>query len=119
MTQSTWMWAAFPGLALDAFVPRLAPLVLLLFLGAGFVIFCSAIGAAIAAAARRSVLARRLAAGALFAAVVYGVLLLGASLVSRERTLASGERKYFCEMDCHLAYSVDSVSSDAGTLRVA
>src|SRR6476661_6987454 len=99
MTQST----LFSGLAVDAFVPPLAPLVLLLFLGAGFVIFCCAIGAAIAAAARRRSLARILGAAALTAGVVYGVLLLAASLLSRERTLASGEKKYFCEMDCHLA----------------
>ncbi len=110
--------AAFSGLALDAFVPPLAPLVLLLFLGAGFVVFCCAIGSAIAAAAQRRTLALRLAAGALTAGVVYGVLLLVASLVSRERTLAAGEKKYFCEMDCHLAYSVDSVSSRAGSLTV-
>src|SRR5690349_12302534 len=116
MTQSTWI---FPGLALDAFVPRLAPLVLLLFLGAGFVLFCSAIGAAIAAAARRRILARRLAAGALSAAVVYGVLLVGASLLSRDRTLAAGEKKYFCEMDCHLAYSVDSFSPGERSMTVA
>jgi hypothetical protein len=110
--------AVFSGLALDAFVPPLAPLVLLLFLGAGFVVFCCAIGAAIAAAAQRRVLALRLAAGALSAGVVYGVLLLGASLVSRERTLVAGEKKYFCEMDCHLAYSVESVSFRAGSLAV-
>ncbi len=116
MTQSTWI---FPGLALDAFVPRLAPLVLLLFLGAGFVLFCSTIGAAIAAAARRRILARRLAAGALSAAVVYGVLLVGASLLSRDRTLAAGEKKYFCEMDCHLAYSVDSASPGERSMTVA
>ena len=114
MTQST----VFSGLAVDAFVPPLAPLVLLLFLGAGFVIFCCAIGAAIAAAARRRSLAQILAAAALTAGVVYGVLLLAASLVSRERTLASGEKKYFCEMDCHLAYSVDSVSAADGSLSV-
>jgi hypothetical protein len=115
MTQS----AILSGLALDAYVPPLAPLVLLLFLGAGFVVFCCAIGAAIAFAARRRLLARRLAAGALAAGVIYSVLLLGASLFSRERTLAAGQKKYFCEMDCHLAYSVDSVSSSGGAMRVA
>jgi hypothetical protein len=117
MTQSGW--TVFPSLAVDAFVPRLAPLVLLLFLGAGFVLFCSAIGAAIAAAARRRTLARRLAAGALSAAVVYGVVLVGVSLLSRDRTLAAGEKKYFCEIDCHLAYSVESVSSGEKSMTVA
>lgn len=41
--------------------------------------------------------------------VGYGILLLGFSLFSRERTLAWGQEKYFCELDCHLAYSVESV----------
>ena len=82
MTQSMIL----SSVALDAYVPPLAPLVVLLFLGAGFVVFCCGIGAAIAAAARRRLLAQRLAAGAMGAAVVYGVLLLGASLLSRERT---------------------------------
>lgn len=39
-------------------------------------------------------------------AVVYIALLLGMSLASREVTLAPGQEKYFCEIDCHLAYSV-------------
>jgi hypothetical protein len=41
--------------------------------------------------------------------VGYGILLLGFSLFSREHTLARGEEKYFCELDCHLAYSVQNV----------
>jgi hypothetical protein len=106
------------GLALDVFVPPLAPAVLLLFLGSGFLIFCAAIGAAIAAAARRAMLARTLGGVALTVAVVYGVLLLAASLLSRERTLAAGEKKYFCEMDCHLAYSVDAASAPDDSRRI-
>ncbi len=39
----------------------------------------------------------------------YGVLLLAFSTFSRERVLASGEEKYFCELDCHIAYSVQNV----------
>ena len=31
------------------------------------------------------------------------------SLASRERVLAPGSEKYFCELDCHLAYSVERV----------
>ncbi len=40
------------------------------------------------------------------ASVVYFGLLLGFSLGSHETTLAPGEEKYFCEIDCHLAYAV-------------
>lgn len=46
--------------------------------------------------------------GALVAggAVVYFGLLFGFSLASHDVTLTPGEEKYFCEIDCHLAYSV-------------
>lgn len=39
----------------------------------------------------------------------YLCLLLGFSLASGGRVLARGEEKYFCEIDCHLAYSVAGV----------
>jgi hypothetical protein len=39
----------------------------------------------------------------------YGILLLAFSAFSLERTLARGQEKYFCELDCHIAYSVRSV----------
>jgi hypothetical protein len=52
-------------------------------------------------------------------ATVYAALLLGAAALSRDRTLAPGERKYFCEMDCHLAYDVtSSEATDAGLQAV-
>ena len=85
--------ATVSGSPLDAFVPPLAPVVLLLFLGSGFVIFCGAIGAAIAAAARRAGSPGSWPPGALSSVWVYGVILLAASLVSRERTLSAGEKQ--------------------------
>lgn len=106
-------------LALDAFVPSLAPLVALAFLGTGFLLVCSAVGAGVAFAARRAVLARGIAAAGLAVAVVYATLLAGASVLSRDRTLRPGERKYFCEMDCHIAYDVTAVAAvEAGTRAV-
>ena len=52
-------------------------------------------------------------------AVGYWVVLLGASLLSRERTLSAGEKKYFCEMDCHVAYSVeDAAAPERGRRQV-
>ena len=33
-------------------------------------------------------------------------LLFGFSLASHDTVLASGQEKYFCEIDCHLAYAV-------------
>jgi hypothetical protein len=41
----------------------------------------------------------------------YSATLFGASLASQELTLAPGSEKYFCEVDCHLAYSVTGVQS--------
>lgn len=37
---------------------------------------------------------------------VYLLLLAGFSIFSRQQILARGEEKYFCEIDCHLAYSI-------------
>jgi hypothetical protein len=37
---------------------------------------------------------------------IYLMLLFGFSLGSHDVTLSRGEEKYFCEIDCHLAYSV-------------
>jgi hypothetical protein len=40
---------------------------------------------------------------------VYFAFILVFSLASGERVLARGEEKHFCELDCHLAYSVADV----------
>lgn len=113
MMQSTLSFAA-----LDAYVPELAPLVILAFLGTAFLLVCAAIGAGVAAVARRPGLAKGLGGGGLTAAVVYSTLLLAAALFSHERTLAPGERKYFCEMDCHIAYEVTGAAAPDATTRV-
>ena len=48
-------------------------------------------------------------------AFVYAALLLGFSLASHKTVLARGQEKYFCEIDCHLAYSIADVrSSEVG-----
>lgn len=39
----------------------------------------------------------------------YALLLLGAGLLSHDRVLAPDQEKYFCELDCHLAYRVMAV----------
>ena len=46
-------------------------------------------------------------------AVIYFGLVLIFSGVSSERTLARGQEKYFCEIDCHLAYSISDTQSIA------
>lgn len=103
---------------LDAFMPERAPLALLAFLGAGTLLLLAGTGAAIVFVARRRGLARVFGAAGLAVAVVYETLLLAVSLLSRERTLAAGERKYFCEMDCHVAYEIADSASPSETRRV-
>jgi hypothetical protein len=92
-------------------MPTFAPLVALAFLGTGFLLFCALVGLAIALAFRKPRIARWIGAGGLTLALGYSALLLGCSLLSRERTLAPGGKKYFCEMDCHLAYSVSRTAA--------
>jgi hypothetical protein len=46
-------------------------------------------------------------------AAVYIVVFLIASIASRNRVLALGEEKHICEIDCHLAYAVESSKSES------
>src|SRR5207244_6847413 len=39
----------------------------------------------------------------------YLAAILAFSIASREKILARGEEKHFCEIDCHLAYSIANV----------
>jgi len=101
------MWqSTLLTLALDADVPPLAPVVALAFLGTGLLLAALIVGAGVALAARRRRIAAALGLTALAIAALYAAALGGAAAVSRERTLTAGERKYFCEIDCHIAYEV-------------
>ncbi|MBA2338904.1 MAG: DUF4352 domain-containing protein [Pyrinomonadaceae bacterium] len=46
---------------------------------------------------------------ALIGVGLYAGLLLAFSFISGEKALAQNEEKHFCEIDCHLAYSVTNV----------
>jgi hypothetical protein len=102
----------------DVYGPALAPLVMLALLGTAFTLVCTVLGAAISAAMRRFGLAKWLGICAIAVGAAYAAVLLGAALLSREKTLAQGERKYFCEMDCHVAYDVTAAAAPDGTTRV-
>jgi hypothetical protein len=56
-------------------------------------------------------LARKVLAAVAILVTGYAVVLFGASVLSQEWTLAPGEEKYFCEIDCHLAYSVADMAT--------
>ena len=97
-------------MAQSVFVPEFAPFVVLGFLGTGFLLSVLLVGALLSFLARKPRLARRLALAGLAGAGAYLGVLLAVSFTSREETLAKGDRKYFCEIDCHLAYSLEEVS---------
>jgi hypothetical protein len=101
------MWT--PDIASNINFP--APLAVLGFLGAVIGLFLALGAAAIFLFARKPRLARRAALAIAAGAVVYLALLLGFSAASRTTTLARGQEKYFCEIDCHLAYSVVDVKT--------
>lgn len=54
--------------------------------------------------------ARLAGIGALGAGGIYLVLMVVASLASHEQVIPAGAEKYFCELDCHLAYRVTAVA---------
>ena len=92
-----------------------APLGALALLGTGFLFMLLAL-AFVYTLVKRKFRANKfvLVAAALVAVVYIGVLLLF-SFRSNEQALARGQEKHFCEIDCHLAYSIVAVT-DAKTL---
>jgi hypothetical protein len=91
--------------------PHLAPFVGLMFLGA---VFLTGAGILILlyGAARRSKRIAGMGAGvALTIVACYLILLCGVSLGSNEKVLPVGGWKYFCEIDCHIGYSVSGVET--------
>jgi len=61
---------------------------------------------------------RHAAVGASVIAVGYLGLVISVAAAAPDRTLAPGEEKYICELDCHLAYSVVGVRRQRDTLYV-
>ena len=93
----------------QSYMPEMAPLVFLTFLGAGAALAVLLLSCAAAAAFRRWTLAKLAAGAAILVAGLYTAGLLALSVHSEDKTLALRDRKYFCEVDCHLAYSVEDV----------
>jgi len=87
-----------------------APLAVMGFLAACAGLFLALASVLIFWFARKPKLARIAAAAIAAGAVIYFALLFGFSARSRATTLAHGQEKYFCEIDCHLAYSVVGVN---------
>src|SRR5947209_17949024 len=90
--------------------PRYAHLVALLFLGSAFVISICVLVAAVAMISKSVRIRKCAAAGAALTGIGYVALLFAVALASRDTTLPPGNSKYFCEADCHIAYSIESVT---------
>ena len=91
-------------------MPQYAPIVVLLFLGTVLAVMLAAAAAVYGTVRNQPAVRRWTAMGLGVILLGYATLLFGASLTSQERVLAPGAKKYFCEIDCHLAYSVEGVS---------
>jgi hypothetical protein len=92
------------------FMPEHSAFTVLAFIGTGLVLFLLSLVLLFALGTRRTVLANRLVAVALTGGTAYLAALLFFSFTSREENLRKGDRKYFCEIDCHLAYSLEEAS---------
>jgi len=93
--------------------PHYAPIVVLLFLGSAALIVASLIVLLYAAVRKSSRFAAIGGSSLLTTVFCYGTLLMGTSLLSREIILPAGGSKYFCEIDCHLAYSIAGTQTAA------
>src|SRR5262245_26606610 len=93
------------------FVPNHAPFVVMAFLLTGLGL--AVIGAAflVGLGARSWWVVRLTAVAAVLLGGGYGATWVGTALASHERTLRPGGLKYFCEIDCHIAYSVTRVET--------
>ncbi|HVS82362.1 MAG TPA: hypothetical protein VHE60_11575 [Pyrinomonadaceae bacterium] len=86
-----------------------APVGVLAFLGTGLLILVAALGLAGSLIMRKIRFARIVLIAMLVIAGAYLAAILGFSLAGHEKILARGEEKHFCEIDCHLAYSIANV----------
>jgi len=83
-----------------------APVSVLGFLAAAAGLVLGALALLVALFVRKQKIAGWILKLAAAGAAIYLLLLIGFSFGSRTKSLAHGEEKYFCEIDCHLAYTV-------------
>jgi len=98
---------------MSEFTPHVAPFVVLVFLGTLLILGISALVLFYGAVRRSSFLAIFGAVATVTIAGGYVLLLSGVSVASSEKVLPPGSWKYFCEIDCHIAYSVTDAHTAA------
>jgi len=87
-----------------------APAAVLALLGAAAATLALLAATAVSALAGRAGLARRLGFASAAIPAFYAVFLFGVGAATRERTVPRGAEKFFCEIDCHVGYSVVGVA---------
>lgn len=92
-------------------MPKYAPFVTVIFLGACAGLVFTGVAFLYGLFASKRWVMRTSVALAAGGILLYATLLFGFSLSSSEKVLAIGNFKRFCELDCHIAYSVTSVTS--------
>ena len=83
-----------------------APIGVLLCLGTAFLLLLLVVVLVFSLITKRGSLTKFSALAVGVTAAAYLFLLLTFSWTSREQILARGQEKHFCEIDCHLAYSI-------------
>jgi hypothetical protein len=83
-----------------------APVGALALLGTAFLLFVAGVLLIQSLIVRKRARARIATIAMLVIAAVYLAAILIFSFASHEKVLARGEEKHFCELDCHLAYSI-------------
>jgi hypothetical protein len=94
---------------MSVYTPHLAPVVVLAFLGTAFLLILSILVGLVGILRNSRRIALRGIAACVSIVVAYGSVLLGLSLRSHDVELPPGAWKYFCEIDCHIAYAVGTV----------
>lgn len=92
----------------------LAPLAALIFLGTAGLAAAGSLYAAWRALRGDAPRAGRVLGAVCVLLASYGTVLGIGGLMGRERVVSAGAEKYFCELDCHLAYAVIGVESAGG-----
>jgi hypothetical protein len=96
---------------MSVYTPHFAPIAVLAFLGTGALLaLCVAVALIGALRGSRPAVMGALAAGVTILAG-YAAVLFGLSLFSRDVEISEGAWKYFCEIDCHIAYTVGGMKT--------
>jgi hypothetical protein len=83
-----------------------APIGVVALLGTGFIFFVAALVLVQSLIVHKRGRVKFILVAMLLMAGAYLAAILIFSLASQEKALARGEEKHFCEIDCHLAYSI-------------